>query len=565
MKKKIQLLSVLAFIALTTLSVKSTAQTIAPAAAASWKLTGNAGTDTLLNFVGTTDKNPLIFRTKNVEKMRILVGGNVGIGTTKPGAKLNIYSNATVSLTGPGMLMLGKETASNMAFDFNVIQARTNGAASSLYFNYYGGNTYVGPSAALQISSSNMAMYGIAGINGASSASYALNVNSGSISGIQVTDPLDNYVLYAYKTGINDGIYVTKSSTATGTASIEGNATGSGNGVDGTANTGVGVYGSSSSNNGVYGNSFNNEGVYGYTGGGGNIAGVHGYCASTGYGVWGQGTSGSGIYGTTSAGSYAGYFVGNVYSTGTYVGSDLKLKKNITDLTSAMDIINQLHPKKYDFRDDGNYQLMHLPKGNHFGLIAQEVEKILPNIVQDTKFETANSQADANLKQPSIGGKENSANSVKPADKTKSEEIDFKAVNYTELIPIIIKGMQEQQAVIEKQQQEIDELQQMVKNNTSGFSSTTPKSAEISGTYLLQNAPNPFSQNTTVRCYVPSTVQQAKLAVYNMNGQLIKTFSLTSGMNTVTISAGTLSSGQYTYTLLADGKKVDSKNMIMTQ
>ncbi len=34
-------------------------------------------------------------------------------------------------------------------------------------------------------------------------------------------------------------------------------------------------------------------------------------------------------------------------------------------------------------------------------------------------------------------------------------------------------------------------------------------------------------------------------------------------MNEVTINAGALSSGQYMYSLLVDGKKVDSKNMFL--
>jgi len=43
-----------------------------------------------------------------------------------------------------------------------------------------------------------------------------------------------------------------------------------------------------------------------------------------------------------------------------------------------MEIINQLHPKHYEYRHDSHYQLVNLPKGEHYGLIAQDVEKILP-------------------------------------------------------------------------------------------------------------------------------------------------------------------------------------------
>lgn len=48
----------------------------------SWSLTGNAGTSSSTNFLGTTDNNPLLVKTNNTERMRIFGGGNVAIGTT---------------------------------------------------------------------------------------------------------------------------------------------------------------------------------------------------------------------------------------------------------------------------------------------------------------------------------------------------------------------------------------------------------------------------------------------------------------------------------------------------
>jgi hypothetical protein len=62
------------------------------------------------------------------------------------------------------------------------------------------------------------------------------------------------------------------------------------------------------------------------------------------------------------------------------------------------------------------------------GFIAQELEKVLPNSVQTDK------SADA-----------------------------IKSVDYISIIPVLTKALQEQQALIAKQQQEIDELKKMVK------------------------------------------------------------------------------------------------------
>jgi len=68
---------------------------------------------------------------------------------------------------------------------------------------------------------------------------------------------------------------------------------------------------------------------------------------------------------------YAGYFAGDVFTNGTYVSSDERAKQNIADLTGAMKIINQLHPKRYQYRQDGEYGQMNLPRGDRHGLIAQ--------------------------------------------------------------------------------------------------------------------------------------------------------------------------------------------------
>ncbi len=55
-----------------------------------WLLIGNKSTDPLKNFIGTTDKIPLILRANGVEAIRINEVGNIGIGMTNPGRKLDV-------------------------------------------------------------------------------------------------------------------------------------------------------------------------------------------------------------------------------------------------------------------------------------------------------------------------------------------------------------------------------------------------------------------------------------------------------------------------------------------
>ena len=72
--------------------------------------------------------------------------------------------------------------------------------------------------------------------------------------------------------------------------------------------------------------------------------------------------------------------------TGTsfFASSDMRIKKNIVDLipSACMDLVRQLQPKRYGFVD-------HIKHGERevFGFIAQEVEKICPNVVtKQTEF-----------------------------------------------------------------------------------------------------------------------------------------------------------------------------------
>ncbi len=57
-----------------------------------WNLTGNAGTDPSTDFLGTSDAQPLIFKTNNTEAMRIDTDGDLGVGTNTPGARVDAVS-----------------------------------------------------------------------------------------------------------------------------------------------------------------------------------------------------------------------------------------------------------------------------------------------------------------------------------------------------------------------------------------------------------------------------------------------------------------------------------------
>jgi hypothetical protein len=60
-----------------------------------WALVGNAGTNHNVNFIGTSDNQPAIFKANGNEGLRIDSTGNVGIGHKTFSARLSLFGNAS--------------------------------------------------------------------------------------------------------------------------------------------------------------------------------------------------------------------------------------------------------------------------------------------------------------------------------------------------------------------------------------------------------------------------------------------------------------------------------------
>lgn len=486
--------------------------------------------------------------------------GKVGIGTTAP----NASSLLEIKSTSKGVLIPRMTLAQRNAIAAPATSLMIYQTDNTPGFYYYSGKAWINVGYWKgNATGSTIYTNGKVGI-GTSSPGYRLSVQD-SGNAIYATSLGGGYGVYATSTflgvfgsGGSYGIYGSGSYGvygAGGTYGVYGYGTygmyGSGTyGVYGSGYT-YGVYGSASGNYGVYGSGF--YGVYGYT--------------PNGYGGTFISDAGHGLYAKTSSTAsniYAAIFQGNTYCYGTYNTSDERVKKNVADFKNGMDLINQLKPKSYDFRDDGSYAKLDLPKGNHYGFLAQDVEKLLPGLVREAPLELENAPVTA----INGNGKDTSAAAAAKGQLVKRPEtMNVKAINYTELIPVIIKGMQEMDAenkslktTVANLQDEVTQLKQMVQNSANANASgNTIFSANAS---LQQNQPNPFTGTTIIPLTVPASAKSASLAITETgSGKLFKTITVTPGMKQVNVDAGILANGSYTYTLIVDGKKIDSRQM----
>ena len=136
-------------------------------------------------------------------------------------------------------------------------------------------------------------------------------------------------------------------------------------------------------------------------------------------------------------------------------------------------------------------------------------------------------------------------------------------VMYADLIPVLI-------IAIQQQQKEIEALKTLVNQNQSTANTTQQNinSAPVvlSSASLEQNVPNPLTNTTSVRYNIPANAKSAHLIITDMSGKTIKQIELNkTGAGIINIDAAALHGGTYNYSLVIDGKIIDTKRMVIAR
>jgi hypothetical protein len=125
----------------------------------------------------------------------------------------------------------------------------------------------------------------------------------------------------------------------------------------------------------------------------------------------------------TNPTGYALWVQGNAWSTGAFLSSDARYKKNIQDIENALDKIIKIRGTSFVFRAD-EFKDYQFAEGLQFGFIAQELENVFPEMV-------------------------------------KTERNGYKSVNYNEMIPVLVEAIKDQQKQIEELKQLVQSLIQI--------------------------------------------------------------------------------------------------------
>lgn len=403
-------------------------------------------------------------------------------------------------------------------------------------------NTIIGDSA--NVGSASLTNATAIGYNAKVSQSNSIVLGNGANVGIGTSAPNAKAVLDL--TSTTQGLLIPRMNTTQRNA-ISGPA------------TGLQVYDNTLNQLYVYnGTAWVASGTGAYTGGAGiSIIGsqVNSVWSTTGNNIYNNNSLGNVGIGTSSP-AYTLQVNGTAAKPGSAtwtIASDARLKTNITPYNEGLNVLNQINPVWFQYSGEAG-----MPAGQKFvGVIAQDMQKIAPYMVGSFNY------------------KDDKGN--------KTDYLDYDANSLLYILVNSVKAQQQQivskDSVISTQQQQISGLQQQMTevlnrmaqleqctNCNPAINPTTSNTITNLPATLDQNIPNPFSQSTVIGYYVPQIKNSASIMVSTLQGNQIQSFVITAtGKGQITISSGVLTAGEYIYTLVVDGVKVDSKKMIIVR
>lgn len=234
--------------------------------------------------------------------------------------------------------------------------------------------------------------------------------------------------------------------------------------------------------------------------------------------------------------------------------SDRRFKENVEENVLGLDFINQLRPVSYSLNtqaidqflglDQIEFEQMKSENGvpvYQTGFIAQEVEELVNNL----GFQHFNG-----------------------VDRPESEQ-DHYGIRYAEFVVPLVKAVQELSTENDQLKMQMEYMQSQLDDLSSQRTATSQPAQELDlaeEIALYQNSPNPFSSQTDIRLVLPTHVLDARVVIYNMKGQEVRSIRVEGrGKTQITLQANELEAGFYIYTLLTDNKVMATRQMILTR
>ena len=244
--------------------------------------------------------------------------------------------------------------------------------------------------------------------------------------------------------------------------------------------------------------------------------------------------------------------------------SDVRFKKNIKENVPGLEFIMLLRPVTYTVDVTGLYSFLQpTPVTGADGKVKEVTAEERTAIQQkEKKVSTGFIAQEVEASAKKIGY--DFSGVVAPADSR-----GLYGLGYAAFVVPLVKAVQQLSGkhdslsnVVSSLQSQINDIQDQINKLKAAHGGANTGNSPL----LRQNAPNPFNSSTTISYFIPPNTGSAQLLLNNAAGQTIKIYSISApGEGLTTISAGELASGTYSYTLVINGNKIDTKKMVITK
>jgi trimeric autotransporter adhesin len=233
----------------------------------------------------------------------------------------------------------------------------------------------------------------------------------------------------------------------------------------------------------------------------------------------------------------------NVTSIGGQVAwtvlSDGRFKKNIKNNVPGIEFINQLNPVSYALDKDAIDQFLGIPDSVReeqagarkapqlqIGFVAQEVDAIVKK-----------------------------SGYIFSGVETPDQETDAYTIRYDEFVVPLVKAVQELTDHSNEQQKEITELKRELGSDIQPID-----------VVLFQRSSDLSANSVQIEVALPAGIQRANVVISTLKGQTLKEFQVNKTDDArVKISGSEFSPGMYLYTLVAAGRTIEAKRLILTK
>jgi hypothetical protein len=241
--------------------------------------------------------------------------------------------------------------------------------------------------------------------------------------------------------------------------------------------------------------------------------------------------------------------------------SDGRFKINVTENVKGLEFINKLRPVTYQMNTKAldDFVIQNMP------------DSIKTIHQQGIDFTSSSSVIRSGFIAQEVEQAGIEAGFVSDIVHTPTNSTDPYALAYAEIVVPLVKAVQELSKTQDSLKAVISALtvsnkSMQMPNNGGNEDSTKSRQfikLELPDAATLGNAqPNPNNGSTQISYYVPENTSEAKIIFTDMLGKVMEEKPLQPGYGLLNIDTQSLPNGTYSYSMVIDGRVIDSKQMI---